>query len=316
MYLASLENIGLLLLMAVPGFLIAKLKLINRDGAVSFLSVLLLYVCQPFVTFNSFLNTAYRPEILTNIIVCFVFTAALLCLMMVLGNLLMRFLEKDVFRRGIYVYGGAFGNIGYLCVPFLQILMPGNTEILLYASTAIVSFNLTAWTVGNFALTREKKHVSLKHALLNPTTLSFIVALPLFLCNVNFIGQESLAGLQNLIRLFAQMVGPLAMLMLGIKFADVKLKELFTDYKLFATVGIKLILSPVISFALVLLLSTFMDVSAIRLNLIAIAAMPAANNLLMFCSLHGKDTMLAARVIMLSTLLSVATIPLALTLFV
>ena len=46
--------------MAIPGFIIAKAKLIkNTDNVINFLSIMLLYVCQPFVTFNAFFTTDF-----------------------------------------------------------------------------------------------------------------------------------------------------------------------------------------------------------------------------------------------------------------
>ena len=55
-----------------------------------------------------------------------------------------------------------------------------------------------------------------------------------------------------------------------------------------------------------------MDISSIRLNVMAIAAMPIATNLMMFSSLSGKDVKLAAKIVLMSTLFAIVTIPLAL----
>lgn len=227
----------------------------------------------------------------------------------------MRFASKETDTRGILAYSGAFGNIGYLCVPFLQILRPGDNVILLYASSAIVAFNLVGWTLGNYVLTGDASFIKIKKILLNPPTLTFILVLPLFILNLNFVRFEFLSGVARVVALFSNMVGPLAMLMVGIKFSEIKPKELITDYRVFISAGVKLILSPAIAFFGLWLLSLFTDVQDIRLNVIALAAMPSANNLMMFCSLYNKDTKLAAKLVMASTLLSMLTIPLALWLF-
>lgn len=314
MFLTSLENVALLLAMAIPGFIAAKAKLFKNDQAINVISILLLYICQPFVTFNSFLNTAFNPKILLNLTVVFIFTAALLVILVYIGKLIMR-LIKNTETGGIYAYACSFGNIGYLCVPFLQILMPGNNEVLLYASTAIVAFNLVAWTVGNYVLTGDKSFIRVKRIIFNPPTVSFILVLPLFILNLNFLRFQELAGLAKVVGLFSNLVGPLAMTLVGIKFSEIKIKELFSDYKVYLSIGVKLIISPLIAFCGILILSTFYDVQAIRLNIIALAAMPTANNLMMFCSLYGKDTKTAAKIVLLSTILSVLTIPLALTLY-
>ena len=75
LFLTSLESVALLIVMAIPGFIVAKLKMINKEEAVKFLSVTLLYILQPFVTVNSFLNTDFTMDILWNMLAIFLFTA-------------------------------------------------------------------------------------------------------------------------------------------------------------------------------------------------------------------------------------------------
>lgn len=317
LFLTGAISVGMLLLMAVPGFILGKMRSVNTESAVKFLSVMLLYILQPFVTFDSFLNTAYDPEVLINIVIVFVFTCVTIGAVLAVGSFAMRFTKfgKDV--GGVIAYGGAFGNVGYMCIPFLQLMAPGDYVIILYATVSVVAFNLMAWTVGNFALTGDKRHISLKRALLNPPTLSFILALPLFLLNLNFIKAEGLtgaalkivSGIQEVIGLFSDMVGPLAMVLLGLKLADIRFGELFADGRVYIAAGIKLIFFPLFGVALTALMSLFMNVESISLNLIATSAMPCAQNVIMFSTLYDKDSALAAKEVTVSTLLSIVTIP-------
>lgn len=317
LFLTGAISVGMLLLMAVPGFILGKMRSVNTESAVKFLSVMLLYILQPFVTFDSFLNTAYDPEVLINIVIVFVFTCVTIGAVLAVGSFAMRFTKfgKDV--GGVIAYGGAFGNVGYMCIPFLQLMAPGDYVIILYATVSVVAFNLMAWTVGNFALTGDKRHISLKRALLNPPTLSFILALPLFLLNLNFLKAEGLtgaalkvvSGIQEVIGLFSDMVGPLAMVLLGLKLADIRFGELFADGRVYIAAGIKLIFFPLFGVALTALMSLFMNVESISLNLIAMTAMPCAQNVIMFSTLYDKDSALAAKEVTVSTLLSIVTIP-------
>lgn len=317
LFLTGAISVGMLLLMAVPGFILGKMRSVNTESAVKFLSVMLLYILQPFVTFDSFLNTAYDPEVLINIVIVFVFTCVTIGAVLAVGSFTMRFTKfgKDV--GGVIAYGGAFGNVGYMCIPFLQLMAPGDYVIILYATVSVVAFNLMAWTVGNFALTGDKRHISLKRALLNPPTLSFILALPLFLLNLNFLKAEGLtgaalkivSGIQEVIGLFSDMVGPLAMVLLGLKLADIRFGELFADGRVYIAAGIKLIFFPLFGVALTALMSLFMNVESISLNLIAMTAMPCAQNVIMFSTLYDKDSALAAKEVTVSTLLSIVTIP-------
>jgi|AGTN01.1.fsa_nt_gi Predicted permeases len=317
MFLTSLENVALLLAMAVPGFIVAKLKMIKNESAVHFISILLLYICQPFVTFNAFLNTAFDKAILLNLVIVFIVTAVFNIAVVYIGKLIMLYDKKaHPLENGVFAYAGSFGNIGYLCIPFLQILMPGNNIVILYAASAIQAFNIVGWTLGNYVITGDKKFISVKKIFLNPVSIAFILVLPFYILDINFLRFSFLGGVAKVVKLFSDMIGPMAMTMLGIKFAEMSIKELFTDYRVFIAAGIKLLLSPLIMFILVLLIALFADTTAYRLNLIALSAMPAANNLMMFTSMSGMDTKLPAKIIMVTTIFSIVTIPLALAIYV
>ena len=312
LFVTGAISVLLLLLMAVPGFILGKMKSVNTDSAVKFLSVMLLYILQPFVTFDSFLNTPYDSGVLVNIATVFLFTCVTIGAVLGAGALIAGFIPAlDQDAKGVIAYGGAFGNVGYMCIPFLQLMRPGDHVIILYATVSVVAFNLMAWTVGNFALTRDKRHISIKRALLNPPTLSFIVALPLFLLNLNFTEAASLTGaakelvdgIAEVISFFSDMVGPLAMVLLGLKLSDISFRELFTDPRVFY---------PLLSAALISLMSLIMNISEISLNLLALSAMPCAQNIIMFSTVYEKDSALAAKEVTVSTLLSVITIPLIL----
>ena len=317
LFLTGAISVIMLLLMAVPGFVLGKMRSVDSESAVRFLSVMLLYVLQPFVTFDSFLNTAYDSEVLLNIVIVFLFTCVTIGAVLGLGALLMKILNAEHAAKGVIAYGGAFGNVGYMCIPFLQLMAPDDHVIILYATVSVVAFNLMAWTLGNFALTGDKKHISLKRALLNPPTLSFIIALPLFMLNLNFLKAEGLSGaaaelvqgIQEVTRLFADMVGPLAMVLLGLKLADMRFKELFADYRVYIASAIKLLFCPLLAVAVTALMSLFMNTEPIALNLIAMSAMPCAQNVIMFSALYEKDSALAAKEVTVSTLVSIVTIP-------
>ena len=153
--------------------------------------------------------------------------------------------------------------------------------------------------------------MSLKKAIFNPPTLSFIVALPLFICNINF-PRFNLTGIQNVVGLFADMVGPLAMTLLGIKISETSFRELFLDGKVYVSSIIKLLICPAICALLILIFASFADISAIKLNIVAFSAMPSANNVMMFSNRCGLDTKYPAKLVMISTLLSIVSIPLTL----
>ena len=89
LFVTGAISVLMLLLMAIPGFVLGKMKSVNSEAAVKFLSVMLLYVLQPFVTFDSFLNTPYDGKVLLNIVAGFVFTCVSIGAILGIGALIL-----------------------------------------------------------------------------------------------------------------------------------------------------------------------------------------------------------------------------------
>lgn len=309
-FISALKAVGLLLVMAVPGFLIGKSKRLDADSAIKVLSVLLLYVCQPFVVVNSFLNTPFNKGILLNLVfICLIVAITIMVLLFLSGFLFNKLLKVPDGRGGIYTCSSALGNIGYMCIPFLQVISD-DPEIILYAATAVVVFNLLSWTAGAYLITRDKRFISVKKAVLNPPTLTFLFVFILFICNINFVRFPVLSPAAELCKTFASLTAPFSMTILGLRFTTIKPKELFTDKYIYLTCFLKLIVSSFIGIGLYFFFGIFFDLSAIKLNVIALSAMPSATVNMMFCSIFEKDVGTAAKAVLLSSFLSIITIPL------
>ena len=63
-------SVLLLVAMAVPGYLLIKTKMLPQK-AITYLSVLLLYVSQPFLSIRSFLEVSYTPQLAVNLAIVF-----------------------------------------------------------------------------------------------------------------------------------------------------------------------------------------------------------------------------------------------------
>lgn len=314
-FLVTLETVVILLAMAIPGFIITKLKMIEADKAIKVLSVVLLYVCQPFITVNAFLNTQFDKSILLNLVFMIVITAALMTMLIFIGYAVF-FKDKGNKKRDVFAFASSLSNAGYMAIPLLQMLTNNNSEIILYATASLVGFNLVGWTIGTYILSKNKKFISIKNAFFNLPTISFLVVLPFFIFNLNFIRFPQLDSVAKAVALFANMMAPVSMMIIGMQFSKMKFTELFNDYRVYITCFIKLLFSPLLAFGIWHLANVFIDLSAIKLNIIVMAAMPSATLVMMFSALYDSDTRSAAKIVLLSTLLSIATIPLTLYLFV
>ncbi|HIU20876.1 MAG TPA: AEC family transporter [Candidatus Limadaptatus stercorigallinarum] len=335
-------SVLLLVAMAVPGYLLIKTKMLPQK-AITYLSVLLLYVSQPFLSIRSFLEVSYTLQLAVNLAI--VFGVSLAGQAVVFGVMWLvlrrRFddpqqtaeLIRDGFIGGdsytaepalkaavarsvsgranrAMVLASAFGNVGFFGVPVLQFLFPDAHDAIAYSAVFIVTLNLMSWTVGSYLLTGDKKHVSLKRALINPQTVTLVISLPLFFAGVS--AGDLPDTINTVIGYLADMTAPLCMIILGMRFALAPVVQLFTDFRVYVASFIKTLVFPLLVYVV---LMPFQMEEMLRVSLVLLSGMPAATINLNLAELYGADQKTAANSILMSTVLSIVTIPLLMLLF-
>ena len=180
----------------------------------------------------------------------------------------------------------------------------------------IAIFNILNWTFGVFIITGDKKQVSAKKILLHPVIISVIIGFLLFvilkvpIVNLAPDGSTADAVLEKLMQsldYLAKMVTPCSMIVIGIRLANVNLKQLFMDKWAYISSAFKLLLMPLIA----MLAVAFLPISpAVKYTVFFLLAMPSATGTAMFAVKFGKDGDFASVCVLLSTILSVVTVPL------
>ena len=169
--------------------------------------------------------------------------------------------------------------------------------------SGLIGMNLLVFTIGVYAIRRDPSYISLRAAVLNPTTLSTLVALPLYLLKIRL--PESLNGALSLL---GKTTTPLCMIVLGMRLASVELKRLFSRPFVYGVCAMKLIVYPLVAYGIVLLIpgldETFRDC------MLVLSAAPSAAVILSLAELHRCEQELSANVVLLTTLASIVTLPL------
>ena len=300
-----------LIALIIPGYALRKTKLFS-DGAVSTLVSLLLYVCMPMITLNSFLDQTTPPTSQTAIFMglCFAFSF--------LGHLIIFLVAKLVFFKwknkenaSAYIFASTFTNAGFLGIPFIKILTP-IPEAVLYAVIFNVVFNMLIWTLGIYILTGEKSSISLKKAFINPSIIPLFIALPLyFIPSINII---SGTHIHNAISLLANMAAPLSMIVVGIRLADMGIKQAFVGAGNYLSSFVRLIIAPAILLGIAVFLKNIPYFSQNGLFFLSVPiilmSMPVAATLVAFAEKTKRAIVESTRVILTSTIISTITIPL------
>lgn len=300
-FLVVASQVVTLFLLIGVGFVLAKLGLLRPDG-VSQMSTLALYVVTPCVMIRSF-ETERTPELL-HILLGF-FAAYAVCTL--LGILIAQpfFRREAPDRQAPLRFGSAYGNNGFMGLPLvISVLGP---EAAIFGTVSAVAFNLLLWTQG---LKTMGGKVGLRAVLVNPATVGTAVGLTLFLTGwwQPVPGQLYLpATVNNAISFLADLNTPIPMVVLGAQMAGSPLKAVFTDRKLYLAAFLRLLAAPLIPLAL--LLPFHLDPMSYCACVI-LCAVPTAGATGMLAQRFGRDTSAAARLVTLTTLLSVITLPL------
>jgi predicted permease len=289
--------------LAVPGYILKKTKKLD-DNASKYLVNIIFYVCQPMIVLSSFQKTGYTGDMLLNMLWSFLIGFAGIAAVGIAAMFLTKKFVKDDGRARIISYGAAFGNVAFMGIPVVSMLLPDNPEAIIYLTVLTVAFNMLSWTLGAFIMSGKKEYITLKKAFFNPPTLAVFVALPLFFLSVS-LDVRLVKGIGYL----GDMVTPLSMTVLGMRFADIKLKEIFGDPSVYAVCFIKLVAVPAV---LYVFLRIFDFDPILEITMFIIFLMPCANNLLLFAEHFDGDKSAAAKAVLASTVLSVGTISLML----
>lgn len=302
---------SLLILMA-PCFILSKFKMIGK-GAEEALSTVVLYACQPLMLLMSFQKAEFSPEILTNMLI-----VALLALFVhgAMIAVVLIFIKGNDSKKRVLRFSSVFANCGYMGIPFLEILYGGNGEMLVYAGVIIGVFNVTAWTVGAYIFTGDKRRMSVKKALLNPNIIALIIGLTLFITLrkpfSNIAPEGSLLDgflkkLSKSLNFFAEMVTPLSMSVIGVKLSKISPKKLITDKTAYLSATMKLIVMSSIA----MLTVAFLPIDSLVKNVVFFTlSMPSATMAVMFAVSFGGDHEAATANVLLATISSIITVPL------
>lgn len=305
-FLIALFAVGVLLLAAIPGYLLVKRKMLSEECIPGF-SKVLLFVCQPCLAVYSFSTIEFTKENLINIGV-FALLILLVHAIMLVGTylILRKKCAEPVYR--IMTIATTFGNCAFFGIPVIEAMMPNEAPTLIvYTTVYAVVMNVLGWTVGSAIISKNVKHISVKKIFLNPAMIGFAVALTLYVCGVKFEGGFG-TQLGSMITAAARMATPLSMVVMGMRLATMKLSKMFTDLKIYLTLAVKQLLMPLVAFAIVIFLKD-VDLN-LRRTFYITCACPVASIVLNFSEIVGEGQESAANLVLLGTILSIGTLPL------
>ncbi len=311
---------SVLLVFAVPGFLLRKKELVKPESLYS-LSNILLCVCQPLLIIKAFAVDPIKPsgELLLNFLYVFLFSFAALMLTFLLCKVFFRFDKRtDEKKKDSLTAIGTFSNCSFIGIPFIDMFTEGDSRATMYLIIFTAAFNIILWTLGAYLITQDKKQISVKKALLNPCSIGIFVGFILFLLpQINIFNMSAVSELQQILNYTGNMTAPLSMMIVGARLAELPWKKLFCDKNVYLSALLRLIVSPAVTYLIILpfkLAGWFDGDIYVLLAPVIAMAMPPAASVTAFVEKFDGDRETAIAAFGMGTLLSLISLPIVLTL--
>ncbi len=307
MFSIALTQVLITLFYILPGYVISKMKKASARHLPT-LSAVLVYVCGPCLHISAFLSMDFSWQGMKNMGLFFLATFLLQAAFMAILYAAVRKKRQDAGHR-VFIIGSTLGNVGFFGLPVIRALLPEHPEVACYSAIYCVTMNILVFTMGIYCLTNDRKYMSLRSALLNPTMLGFFTAMPLHMLSARAFLPPALL---NALQLLGNMSTPLCMIILGIRLSQTPVRQLFSRPMAYAVSLGKLLLFPLFCYAAVYLLPL---PGAFKASILILSATPCASIILSLAEIHRSETDFSANCVLLTTLLCFLTIP-ALTLLV
>lgn len=290
--------------MIFMGYLIVKTGLVRDDDS-KVLSKIILYLIVPCVIINTF-QVDYTTDTVKGLLIAFaasVLTQVVLLIVISAAGKLLHLNEVEV--ASVY-----YSNSGNLIVPIVTFIL--GQEWVLYGCVFMSVQLVFLWTHCKKIISREASY-DWKKILLNINMISIFIGVVLFFTKI-FLPEI----IGNTLASVGTMIGPASMIVTGMLFAGMNLKQIFANKRVYFITFLRLIAVPLIALVLIKLsnLASFSaDGNKIILIVFLAIITPSASTVTQMCQVYGNDSKYASAINVMTTLLSIITMPVMVMLF-
>ncbi len=298
------HEIAQLFLILLAGFVLVRAGLLRAADS-KVLSVILVYLVIPCVIIDAF-QIEDTPAIRAGLAVSFAAAAAIHLLFLVLTGLLRRFLDLDAIERATAIYS----NAGALVIPLVQALQ--GPDYVIYSCAFIIVQLVLLWTHG-VVLLRGQGALQWKTILTNVNLISIAAGVLLYLFKIPLPGPvlDTMDSMGNL-------MGPLCMLLAGMAIAESPLRQLICTTRYYLACALRLLVYPLAVLAVLWAVGAagwIPDGKSVLMTVFLATITPACATITSMAQLYDCDVKKSSSLYVLSTLLSLVTMPVMLGLF-
>ncbi|MGE4585305.1 MAG: AEC family transporter [Sphaerochaeta sp.] len=298
MDLVSLWNLqGQLFALLAVGALLRKVGLFNETTK-GMLTDLVLYVTLPCSIVLSF-RMDLDGSLFVALSVIFFVSMAIQVVCFLLSRFSFR--KTETGKQSVLRYGLLVSNAGFMGLPIAGELF--GSSGLMYASIYLIPQRVVMWTAGLsiFSPAGANRKEAARKVILHPCMIAVYIGLFLMITQLrlpSFVTMtlSSLGGSTT----------ALSMMLIGSLFAEMHKDQLRLDGRLLIFSLLRLVLIPLIS----LVGCRFFGIDRVVTGVaVILAAMPGGSSTVILASKYGRDTSYASKLVIVSTMLSLISIP-------
>ncbi len=293
------EQILILLVFVAIGFTLGKTGIVKPEQS-KVLSSLLVYVflpCNIFMTFASRFNVGYISGSWQAIVI----STVIVIVLSVGAFFLVKLFTKEKYERRVFEYSVVVPNSGYMGIALATTVFD-QVGLMTFMMMAL-PLQIYIYTYGFAILT--KRELNLKK-LINPVIIATFLGMAIGLCELpmpSFIG--------SILDSASACMAPISMLLTGIAISEFRISDIALNPKIYPVIAFKLLIIPI---AIGFILKSFCDANTVAIAVL-LYSLPCGMNSVVFPKLVGEDCRSGAGLSLVSTLLSVLTVPLVFWIF-
>ena len=232
-----MEQIVELFIMIFMGFAIVKAGIV-KDEESKVLSKIVLYLVIPCVIVNAF-QVDYTAQTVKGLMIAFVASVILQIILLIIVAVMGKVLSlNEVEVASVY-----YSNSGNLIVPIVTFIL--GKEWVLYGCVFMSVQLVFLWTHCKKIISRERSY-DWKKIVLNINMISIAVGVVLFFTRIRMP-----EVIDNTIGAVGNMIGPASMIVTGMLFAGMNLKQIFVNKRVYFVSFLRMLIVPLIALVLI-----------------------------------------------------------------
>lgn len=295
-------KISTVFVMIFMGFAACKVGFIKSEAQTHLVN-LILNITLPLMLINSICSNEITADSLQLTIEVLVFSSVYFMLAGIVAAILVRmFRVRNLNDKGVYKIIFTSINTGFMGLPITLAVF--GEEAVYYMALHNIVLNVVLYFFCVIQLNNGIKKGAVKKTLkklLNPCIIGAVLGVVLL-----FAGAEIPEYIAGIMKSVGDVTIPVAMMVVGIQLADGRITDCFRNGKLVIFSVVTMLVWPV----LVLIILKFIPMAGILKIVFTLgAALPPATTISALAAYEGRNYKLAADGIIVTTLMSVVTIP-------